>query len=459
MKYTYQQVVWLLENDIYSVESRKLYCAAFNSRFNLQKNDEQLNLGRLQKYTYQPSKRVLELQLQYYKLNFYDSKASCATAEETVLATQLESEESEPTPEPTPEPITTSKSTTSKSTTSKSKSKSKLLPPSVDVSEIDDCLIQSPFRHHDTFHHMFYRRRLSRVALFKQLFTAVTTSDRAAYKKYTTAVGAKSQKLKVIQYNRSDFIQYHELTFFKPQRYISDNLINAMWFLFERHLLYYHGRCRTPSSSVPMCINSSYIWDGMRGLSEVEEEEDTSRKRPIRKVNKVTKYEVDYDNNFEVYRQSVDNDVWTKEVVFIPYNINQTHWILFVLDFTTYEYDVWDSLYYTFSEDHDDCWSCIEIYFQLKYKCDHKVDCPFKFTKAKVSYGPGPQQPEKSNDCALYCLFNMYWYAFRLHEANPNPSIPDISAGEYQTLMLEASNNRTLRIRALMILLQGHVFY
>ena len=92
---------------------------------------------------------------------------------------------------------------------------------------------------------------------------------------------------------------------------------------------------------------------------------------------------------------------------------------------------------------------------------DHNSDiCPFKFTKAKHSYGPGPQQPSKSNDCLLYCVFNMYWHSFQLHEPNSNPSIPaDISAGDYQTLMLEASNNRTLRVRALMILLEGLVFH
>ena len=145
----------------------------------------------------------------------------------------------------------------------------------------------------------------------------------------------------------------------------------------------------------------------MRALSEVEEKEDTERKRPIRQVNKKPKYEVDFNKNFEVFRQSVANDIWTKSVVYIPYNITQTHWILFILNFQTQEYDVWDSLFYMFSHDHHKCWQSIEIYFELKYKYDHNVDsCPFKFKKVKESYGPGPQQPATSNDwlCIILCI-------------------------------------------------------
>ena len=128
--------------------------------------------------------------------------------------------------------------------------------------------------------------------------------------------------------------------------------MNAWWLIFERHLVYYHGRCNTKASEIPMCINSSYIWEGMRAVSEVEEKEDTERKRPIRQVNKKPKYEVDFNKNFEVFRQSVANDIWTKSVVYIPYNITQTHWILFILNFQTQEYDVWDSLFYMFSRNH-----------------------------------------------------------------------------------------------------------
>ena len=150
----------------------------------------------------------------------------------------------------------------------------------------------------------------------------------------------------------------------------------------------------------------------------------------------------------------------TKSVVYIPYNITQTHWILFILNFQTQEYDVWDSLFYMFSHDHHKCWQSIEIYFELKYKYDHNVDsCPFKFKKVKESYGPGPQQPATSNDCALYCVFNMYWYSLNLQVPGCNPSIPDITAEEYQKFMTEASNKRTLRTRALNILLEGVVFH
>ena len=97
-------------------------------------------------------------------------------------------------------------------------------------------------------------------------------------------------------------------------------------------------------------------------------------------------------------------------------------------------------------------WSDIEKYFIHKYKLDNNVDtCPFKLRHIQKSAGPGPQQPRGSNDCAIYCLYNMIWYSFNLHE--------HMTDQDYSSYMSKASNNNVLRTRALKILVEGVVFY
>ena len=143
--------------------------------------------------------------------------------------------------------------------------------------------------------------------------------------------------------------------------------------------------------------------------------------------------------------------------MFIPYNIDDSHWILFVFNFTTYEYDVYDSLFAMYQDDHQACLDNIKIYFEKKYMIEHETDtCPFTFKHVSNSTGPGPQQPKGCNDCAIYCMFNMLWIALKFHEP-PNTN-STLSLFDYCDYMITASNDRTLRPRLLTILLNGMLF-
>ena len=238
----------------------------------------------------------------------------------------------------------------------------------------------------------------------------------ASYMQYVS-VSMDHVFLTAIQYTKSMYLTFGELNHLSPESYINDNIINALWCAFEKQLLVYHERMKSKDDSIPMCITSTFMWSGLveKSLVVTTDYDTNDTKRSLRQKKSRA---VNFDKNFEVFQQTVANNVWTKEVVFIPYCINNMHWILFVLNFHTFEYDVWDSLYSTFKNDHNNAWKNIERYFVAKYKFDNNGDTfPFKFKKVKASstYSPGPQQPAISNDCALYVVWNMVWISFELH--------------------------------------------
>ena len=263
-----------------------------------------------------------------------------------------------------------------------------------------------------------------------------------------------------IYYDTFEYLNFHEVGNFMEEKFIDDNTINGLWLIFERQLLCYFKRMKSHESKIPMCINSFYMWEGLASTkTEVDNSEYYNSNNTKRSLRRKSKTEINFDRNFEVYKQAVCNDVWTKDIVFIPYNICQLHWILFVLNFNTFEYDVWDSCNKSFKRDHAKCWKNVENYFIAKYKSDNNgASFPFKFTKAKDTGSPGPQQPGSSNDCALYVVWNMVWLSFGLNLPSGNKAYGFISAKEYQQAMTNCSNTLAIRKRAFAILYRGSMF-
>ena len=134
--------------------------------------------------------------------------------------------------------------------------------------------------------------------------------------------------------------------------------------------------------------------------------------------------------------------------MFIPYNINNVHWVLFVLDCTTGNYEVYDSLMRVFVHYHGDEMEKISRYMYDKYRYDHAgKECPFQFRSKKVVC---PQQPEDSNDCAIYVFCNLMYCYY--------DSMTNQNSRAYSKILLAASNENRLRILMFNILCNGCVF-